>query len=199
MRLSILSLGHKILKEKCENISPDYPNLGHLISDMWETMQNGNGCGLAASQIGRPIRLFIVNSKSTYENLEENERQEFYDAKDKGIIETFINAQIIERSDRCWDDNEGCLSIPDLSQSVKRPWSITIAYFNLDFKKQTRKYSGTTARIIQHEYDHTEGILYLDHLNPLTKMLIESRLKRIMKGQVITKYPMKFLKKARHQ
>lgn len=198
MRLSILSLGHKILKEKCENISPDYPNLNQLISDMWETMQNANGCGLAAPQIGQPIRLFIVDSKSAYENFDESEKQEYFDANDKGIMETFINAQIIERSEHCWDDNEGCLSIPDLSQSVKRPWTITIEYVTPDFIKQTRTYSGTTARMIQHEYDHTEGILYLDHLNSLTKRLMDSKLKRIIKGQIKTKYPMKFVKNTSH-
>lgn len=196
MRLSILSLGHKILKERCENINPDYPNLGQLIADMWETMQNANGCGLAASQVGQPIRLFIVDSKSTYENLDEPERQEYFDTNDTGIMETFINAQIIERSERCWEDNEGCLSIPDLSQSVKRPWAITIEYVTPDFKKQTRIFSGTTARMIQHEYDHTDGILYLDHLKPLTKRLMESKLKQIIKGQIKIKYPMKFIKKS---
>jgi peptide deformylase len=193
MRLPILSLGHKILKEKCENISSNYPNLDQLISDMWGTMQKANGCGLAAPQIGQPIRLFIVDSKSTYDNLDEPERQEYYDTNDKGIMETFINAQIIERSEHCWDDNEGCLSIPDLSQSVKRPWTITIEYFTVDFMKQFRIYSGTTARMIQHEYDHTEGILYLDYLSPLTKRLMESKLNRIIKGQIKTKYPMKFI------
>jgi len=198
MRLSILSLGHKILKERCENINPDYPNLGQLIADMWETMQNANGCGLAASQVGQPIRLFIVDSKSTYENLDETERQEYFDTNDTGIMETFINAHIIERSERCWEDNEGCLSIPDLSQSVKRPWSITIEYVTPDFKKQTRTFSGTTARMIQHEYDHTDGILYLDHLKPLTKRLMESKLKQIIKGQIKTKYQMKFIKNASH-
>lgn len=193
MRLSILSLGHKVLKERCENINQDYPNLGQLIADMWKTMQNANGCGLAASQVGQPIRLFIVDSKSTYENLDESERQEYYDTNDKGIRETFINAQIIERSERCWEDNEGCLSIPDLSQSVKRPWEITIEYVTPDFKKQTRIFSGTTARMIQHEYDHTDGILYIDHLKPLTKKLMDSKLNRIIKGQIKTKYPMKFI------
>jgi len=194
MKLSILSLGHVILKEKCENTTSDYPNLDQLISNMWETMQNADGCGLAASQVGVPIRLFIVDSTLNYENLEESERQEYYDVNDKGIMETFINAQIIERSERCWDNNEGCLSIPDLSQSVNRPWTITIEYFTPDFKKQVRIYSGATARIIQHEYDHTEGILYLDHLKPLTKRLMETKLKRIVKGQIKTKYPMKFIK-----
>ena len=198
MILQILSLGHQILKEKCENISPDYPNLDQLISDMWETMQNANGCGLAAPQVERPIRLFIVDSRSTYETLEESKRQDYYDANDKGIMETFINAQILERSELCWYDDEGCLSIPDLTQSVKRPWTIAIEYFTLDFKKQIKIYSGTTARMIQHEYDHTEGILYLDHLKPLTKKLMESKLKRIINGQIKTKYPMKFIKNTSH-
>lgn len=99
-------------------------------------------------------------------------------------METFINAQIIECSERCWEDNEGCLSNPDLSQSVKRPRPITIEYVTLDFKKQTGIFSGTTARMIQHEYDHTDGILYLDHQKLLTKRLMDSKLKLIMKGQI---------------
>lgn len=195
MRLPILSLGHKILKEKCENISPAYPKLDQLIADMWETMQNANGCGLAASQIGHPIRLFIVDSKSTYESLDGPERLEYFDVNDKGIMETFINAVIIERRGLYWEDNEGCLSIPYLSQAVKRPWEITIEYFTPDFKKQIRSFSGTTARMIQHEYDHTDGILYLEHLSPLTRNLMATKLKQIMKGQIKTKYPMKFIKK----
>jgi len=194
MRLSVLSLGHKILKEKCESIHPDYPNLNQLVLDMWETMQNANGCGLAAPQVGHSIRLFIVDSKSAYENLDESERQEYFEAGDKGIVETFINAQITERSERCWDDDEGCLSVPTLYQSVRRPWTITIEYLTSGFNKQAKTYSGTTARMIQHEYDHTEGILYLDHLKPLTKKLLGSKLKRIMKGQIKAKYPMQFVK-----
>jgi len=198
VRLSILSLGHNVLKERCENINQDYPNLGQLIADMWETMQNANGCGLASSQVGQPVRLFIVDSKSTYENFDEPERQEYFDTNDKGVRETFINAQIIESSERCWEDNEGCLSIPGLFQLVKRPWTITIEYVTPDFKKKTRIFSGTTARMIQHEYDHTNGILYIDLLEPLTKKLMDSKLKRIIKGQIKTKYPMKFLKNASH-
>ena len=192
MRLPILSLGHKILKGKCENINPGYPNLDQLISDMC------NGCGLAAPQIWQPIRLFIVDSKSTYENIEESDRKAYYENGDKGIMETFINAKIVKRSGHCWEDEEGCLSIPDLSQLVKRPWTITIEYYNPAFEKQIRTYSGTTARIVQHEYDHTDGILYIDHLKPLTKRLMEAKLKRIIKGQIETKYPMRFVKNASH-
>jgi peptide deformylase len=193
MRLPILSYGHRILKEKCENISNEYPNIDKLITDMWETMQNAYGCGLAAPQIGRAIRLFIVDSQSTYENLDEKERQVYYAKDDKGIMETFINAQIIERSHDCWEDEEGCLSIPNLSYSVERPWRITIEYFNRNFEKQTRTFEGTTARMIQHEYDHTEGILYIDHLKSLTRKLMASKIKRITKGKIKPKYPMKFV------
>jgi peptide deformylase len=196
MKLSILSLGHKILKEQCEIVTQDFPKLSQLIIDMWETMQNAKGCGLAAPQIGQPIKLFIVDSKSTYDSLEESDRQVYYDNNDKGIMETFINAKIIERSELSWEDNEGCLSIPDLSQPVKRSWSITIEYYNTDFEKQIRTFNGSTARMIQHEYDHTNGILYIDYLNPLTKRLIYSKLKRIIKGQIKPKYPMKFIKKS---
>jgi peptide deformylase len=192
MILPVLSYGHRILKEKCENISSDYPGLDVLISNIWETMKNADGCGLAAPQVGLPIRLFIVDSKSAYEILDEAARQLYYDKDDKGIKETFINAQITERSQRCWEDEEGCLSIPDLPHSVNRPWSVTIEYYNREFEKMTRTFSGTTARTVQHEYDHTEGILYLDHLKPLTKKLMGSKLKKIVRGQIKPKYPMKF-------
>ncbi|HEY8399652.1 MAG TPA: peptide deformylase [Cytophagaceae bacterium] len=190
---AILAYGHSILKQKCSDIEKHYPELDKLISDMWETMKNANGCGLAASQIGLPIRLFVIDSKSTFENLDEADREIYFATDDQGIMETFINAKIIERSEQCWEDEEGCLSIPNLSRPVKRPWAITIEYYDWNFKKHRRTYSGTTARMIQHEYDHLEGILYLDYLKPLTKKLMEGKLKKIMKGQIRTKYPMRFV------
>lgn len=107
-------------------------------------------------------------------------------------MESFINAKIIGRSEQLWEDEEGCLSIPNISQPVKRHWTVAIEYYNKDFELQTQTYSGTTTRMIQHEYDHTEGILYLDYLKPLTKKQIEGKLKKIAKGQFPTKYPMKF-------
>lgn len=193
MKRPILAYGHSILKQKCNDIEKNYPELNKLIADMWETMKNANGCGLASPQIGLPIRLFVVDSKTTFENLDEADREIYFDKDDKGIMETFINAKIIERSAELWEDEEGCLSIPNLSQKVKRPWTISIEYYNKDFDFQTKKFSGTTARMIQHEYDHTEGILYLDYLKPLTRRLMESKLKKIAKGQIKTKYPMKFV------
>ncbi len=193
MKRPILAYGHSILKQKCNDIEKNYPELDKLIADMWETMKNANGCGLASPQIGLPIRLFVVDSKTTFENLEETDRKIYFAQDDKGIMETFINAKIIERSAELWEDEEGCLSIPNLSQKVKRNWAITIEYYNQNFEKQVCSFSGTTARMIQHEYDHTEGILYLDYLKPLTKKLMETKLKKIAKGQIKTNYPMKFI------
>jgi peptide deformylase len=193
MKREILAYGHGILKQKCTDIKKDYPELDKLIADMWETMKNANGCGLASPQIGIPIRLFVVDSKTTLENLEEADKKIYFEQDDNGIMETFINAKIIERSEKLWEDEEGCLSIPNLSQPIKRHWTITIEYHNADFERQMKTFSGTTARMIQHEYDHTEGILYLDYLKPLTKKLLQGKLKKIMKGQMQTKYPMKFV------
>jgi peptide deformylase len=193
MKRAILAYGHSILKQKCNDIEKTYPELDKLIADMWETMKNANGCGLAAPQVGLPIRLFVVDSKTTFENLEEADRKIYFAHSDKGIMETFINGKIIECSEQLWEDEEGCLSIPNLTKPVKRHWTITIEYYNQEFDLQTKTYSGTTARMIQHEYDHTEGILYLDYLKPLTKKLIEGKLKKIIKGQIQTKYPMKFV------
>lgn len=194
MKRAILAYGHHILKQKCNDIEKDYPELDKLIADMWETMENANGCGLASPQIGLPIRLFIVDSKSTFDNLEEGDRKFYFPQDDKGIMETFINAKIIQRSEELWDDEEGCLSIPNLFYKVKRNWAITIEYYNRNFEKQIRTFSGTTARMIQHEYDHTEGVLYLDYLKPLTKRLMASKLQKILKGQIVPAYPMNFIR-----
>ena len=194
MKRSILAYGHHILKQKCNDIENDYPELDKLIADMWETMENANGCGLASPQIGLPIRLFIVDSKSTFDNLGEEDRKFYFPQDDKGIMETFINAKIIQRSEELWDDEEGCLSIPNLFYKVKRNWAITIEYYNRNFEKQIRTFSGTTARMIQHEYDHTEGVLYLDYLKPLTKRLMASKLQKILKGQIVPAYPMNFIR-----
>ncbi|HVY73433.1 MAG TPA: peptide deformylase, partial [Puia sp.] len=177
-------------------IGRDFPGLEQLMADMWETMHQANGCGLAAPQIGQSIRLFIVDSKTTFENLEGTDRKNYFDKNDKGITETFINAKIIDRSEELWEDEEGCLSIPGLTQKVKRHWAISMMYYDRNFEQQTRTFSGSTARMIQHEYDHTEGILFPDYLKPLAKKLIEAKLKKIAKGEIKAKYPMKFVQNA---
>src|SRR5688500_7319898 len=145
MTLPILAYGHSILRQKCEDIGKDFPNLDILIKDMLDTMQNASGCGLAAPQIGQKIRLFIVDSKTTYDNLEQTDEANSFEIEDKGIIETFINAKIINRSEKSWEDEEGCLSIPGLKQPVQRSWAITIEYFNQQFERQIKTFSGTTA------------------------------------------------------
>lgn len=193
MKYPILAYGHPALRKKCEPITPDFPNLHGFIEDMWETMKNANGCGLAAPQIGVPQRVFIVDSRTTFTCLDEKDRAKYFSATDAGILETFINAQITERSEDLWEDNEGCLSIPGVSQTIRRSRTITIEYRNTHYEKQTRTFSGTTARMIQHEYDHIEGILFLDHLSPFSRKLLASRLKKISRGQIRTAYPMKFV------
>lgn len=194
MQLPILSYGHGILREQCHDIDASYPELNKLIDNMWETMHGANGCGLAAPQVNVPVRLFIIDSKTTYDKMEEANREDFFAPDDTGITETFINATIIDESDETWIDEEGCLSIPALAERVKRPWSITIEYVNREFEMQIKTFHGTTARMIQHEYDHTEGVLYLDYLKPLTRKLLQGKLEKISKGQVKAKYPMKFAK-----
>jgi peptide deformylase len=193
MILPILSYGHTILRQKCKLIYQDYPELDRLIENMWTTLYSANGCGLAAPQVNHTIRLFIVDSIETFEKMEADDRDEFFD-RDTGIKETFINASIIHKSDEMWIEKEGCLSIPTLTEEVERPWSIEIEYYDRSFQKHRRSYHGTTARMIQHEYDHTEGKLYLDYVKPLTKRLLNGKLAKISKGEIKAKYSMKYLK-----
>ncbi|NIF06333.1 peptide deformylase [Chryseobacterium sp. Tr-659] len=193
MNLSILAYGNHILKQKCSKIKENTSEIQKLITDMWDTMENANGCGLASPQIGKPLQLFVADSQIIYKNLDTEDQILYFGKDDKGIKETFINAKIIDRSEETWDDYEGCLSIPGLSQKIKRPWAITIEYLDHNFTKHTKMFTGLTARIVQHEYDHTLGILYTDHLKPLTKKMMESRLKKIINGNVAVGYPMKFL------
>lgn len=192
MKLSIEAYGNHILRQKCAVISSDYNNLENLVENMWETMANAKGCGLAAPQIGKAIKLFIVDTKSTFEMLEPKDRTGYFEDNDSGICETFINAKIIHCSDENWEDYEGCLSIPDISQKVKRPWSITVEYFDLEFNKHLKTFGGYSARTIQHEYDHTEGILYIDRMDQLSRKLIDGKLKKIIKKQVRTEYRMRY-------
>lgn len=193
MKLPIFAYGSPILKQPSLNVDHNSPEVQQLIRDLWETMENANGCGLSACQAGKALKIFVADSKTTYDLLEAGDRKLFFEGPDQGIKEVFINAEITQYSEETWEDHEGCLSIPGLSQKVKRPWKITVAYLNGSFEKQVKTFAGITARIIQHEYDHTNGILYLDHLKPLTKKLMETRLKNILKGKIKPPYPMKFL------
>lgn len=189
--MRIISFGHAELRKKCENLDPDFLDWNALIEDMWTTLDATGGCGLSASQINLPVKLFIVNSKTVFDSYSEKERG-YYFENDQGIQETFINARITERSFEKWIEYEGCLSIPAITERIERSWNITIDYLDRNFIRHVESFSGMTGRIIQHEYDHTEGILYLDHLKPVKRKLLENKLSKISSGSVPPIYPMKF-------
>lgn len=182
MILPIVAYGDPVLKQVANDIDAEYPNLKQLIEDMENTMEKANGVGLAAPQIGLSIRLFIIDSTLMMDEGEE----------DKGIREVFINAEMIEETGTEWAFEEGCLSIPDIREDVYRKDTITIKYLDKDFKEHTKTFDGMTARVIQHEYDHIEGILFIDHLKPLKKKLLNKRLRRISEGKIDVKYRMRF-------
>lgn len=192
MTLPIVAYGSPILREVAKDITPDYPNLQQLIADMWETMYASNGVGLAAPQINRSIRLFTVDSRQIIENLEPDEREEF--EGDEGIKEIFINARIIHYEGDEWPYNEGCLSIPKVREDVHRPETITITYLNEQFEPQQKTFGGITARVIQHEYDHIEGKLFIDYLSPLKRKLLKGKLLDISKGKIRMDYRMTYPK-----
>lgn len=192
MNLPIYGYGNQVLKKQAQHVEKGFSDLNILIADMWQTMAEACGCGLAASQIGKPIQLFIVDSALLYCNMIQSESDEFFEPGDTGIREVFINAQIISESDRKWEDIEGCLSLPYLSGKVSRSWSITVRYQNEQFELLEKEFSGMTARVILHEYDHTQGMLYINRLKPGLRMLLETRLKLLLKGKAYIPYTMKF-------
>lgn len=196
MILPILAYGDPILRKETQNIDKDYPNLDVVIENMFETMYAARGIGLAAPQVGLPIRLFIVDATPFEDDEDFTEEEREFMANFKKV---FINAQIIEESGDEWAFNEGCLSIPDVREDVFRQPEIVIEYEDENFKKYKDTYSGVIARIIQHEYDHIEGILFTDKLSPLKKRLIKSKLTNISKGTINVEYKMRFpkLKKKR--
>ena len=196
MILPIVAYGEPVLRKVAKDISKDYPKLKELITNMWDTMYNAHGVGLAAPQIGLPIRLFLVDTSPFADDEELSlEDQEALN----GFKKVFINAKIEEETGEEWDFNEGCLSIPDIREDVKRKPEITINYLDEDFKSHSETYGGLLARVIQHEYDHIEGILFTDKLSSLKKRLLKSRLDKISKGKINVDYKMKFpnIKKGR--
>ena len=187
MILPILAYGSPILKQRAKSIDNSYKDLNSLIKDMWETMYSASGVGLAAPQIGKSIRLFIVDTKpfSEDQNLNKNESQELESFK-----KIFINPQIIEQSGEFWSFNEGCLSIPEVREDVSRKETIKINFLNQNFEKQTLVLNGLRARVVQHEYDHLEGILFTDRLSSLKKRLIKGKLDDVARGKILTDYKM---------
>ena len=189
MILSISGYGQPVLKKVAEAIDKDYPELETLLENMWETMFNASGIGLAAPQIGKPIRIFLVDSIQIED---EEEKPDF-----KGIKKAFINAQIVDENGKEESIEEGCLSIPDIRGEVSRPPIVRIKYQDENFKEHDEIYSGMNARIIQHEYDHIEGVLFTEKLKPLKRTLIKRKLEKIKKGMVQADYRMKFFGKRR--
>lgn len=190
MILPILSYGHEMLRRKCDDVTPGHP-VEQLITDMWETLYNAAGCGLAAPQIGEPVNLFLVDSKLIFQQMNPESRLVYFE-DNNGIKEVFINARIVATSERKWESAEACLSIPGLQYDAERSWSITIEYLDEYFKPHKRTISGITARMILHEYEHTRGILYLDHLPMRRQRRLSSKLDKISKGKVNVPYPMNF-------
>lgn len=195
MILPIIGYGDSVLRKKGEEISKEYPELDLLIKNMFDTMYNANGVGLAAPQVGLPIRLFIVDTTPFSDNdeLSKQEQEEL-----KGFKKIFINAKILKEEGGLWAFNEGCLSIPGIHEDVVREDKITIEYYDENFQKHSETYDGLRARVIQHEYDHIEGILFTDKISSFKKRLIEKKLKNIMEGKTNADYRMKFaVKKGR--
>ena len=192
MILPIVAYGHPVLRKVSQDIDPDYPHLNRLIEDMWETMYSSNGVGLAAPQVNKDIRLFIVDSHQIFENMEPDERKEYPD--DPGIKQIFINAHIREINGGKWTYNEGCLSIPKIREDIVRNETVTLEYQDENFKAYVTTFRGITARIILHEHDHLEGKLFIDYLPPLKRKLMKGKLDDISKGKVNVDYKMVFPK-----
>jgi len=187
MVLPIVAFGAPILRKKCKDITPDYPELATLLVNMWETMYNAKGVGLAAPQINKEIRLFLIDTTPFADDEEATE--------EVIIKQVFINARILEETGEDWDFNEGCLSIPEIREDISRKSQITIEYMDEHFQQHTETYDGLTARVIQHEYDHVNGILFTDRVSALRKRMIKGKLMDISKGNVDVAYKMRFVRK----
>lgn len=189
MILPIVAYGSPVLRAVAEPITSDYEGLDKLISDMWETLYNSNGVGLAAPQVNRSIRLFLVDSEQVFADRDDDEVA-YPDAP--GFKGTFINAQVLSVEGDEWPYNEGCLSIPKIREDIFRKKLVTIKYLDENFTEHTRTFEGLTARIILHEYDHIEGKLFIDYLKPLKRTLLKRKLEDISKGKVRVDYRMTF-------
>lgn len=194
MILPIVAYGSPVLRKVAEDITPDYPGLKELIADMYETMYAASGVGLAAPQINKAIRLFIVDCAPFAED-DEDEEGETNGEVDEALANfkrVFINPKIVEETGTEWAFTEGCLSIPDIREDVKRKPDIVLEYLDEDFKPHREGFSGFAARVIQHEYDHIEGILFTDKINPMKRKLLSGKLTDISKGRIDVRYKMKF-------
>lgn len=188
MILPIYAYGQPVLKKVADPIGADYPELSELIANMWETMYAADGVGLAAPQIGLAIRLFVIDT----EQLDKKDKEKKDEAT--GFKKVFINAQMLEETGDLWTYEEGCLSIPRISGDVERMPTIRLRYQDENFEEHEETFTGVNARVIQHEYDHIEGVLFTEHLKPLKKRLIRRKLDNIRLGKIETDYKMRFIK-----
>lgn len=191
MILPIVAYGAPVLRKVAKDIDADYPNLAKLIDDMWETMYGSNGVGLAAPQVNKDIRLFVVDSAQMFVSMDEKDRAEYADAP-SGYKGVFINAHIEKLNGEEWLYNEGCLSIPKIREDVSRHEEVTLSFLDENFQPHTQTFVGLTARIILHEYDHIEGKLFIDHISPFKRKLMRGKLNDISKGKVNVDYRMAF-------
>ncbi len=185
MILKIVGFGHPALRKENKEITPDFPNLQELIDNMFETMYNANGVGLAGPQVDVNYRIFVIDGEPMEDILDNGENME-------GFKKVFINAQMVDEKGKEWSFEEGCLSIPDVRENVSRNDTITLRYQDEKLEEHTESFSGMKARIIQHEYDHIEGVLFTDYLSGLRKKVLKGRLNKISKGDIKVSYPMKF-------
>lgn len=192
MILPVVAYGHPVLRKIAEDITPDYPDLEKLIGDMWETMYHTNGVGLAAPQINKPIRLFVMDTIQIVENFDEEDKRLY--PNEQPIKRVFINAHKVEDSGDLWAYNEGCLSIPKIREDIRRSRFVTLRYMDEQFVEHEETFSGITARVIQHEYDHIDGKLFIDYLAPLKKRLLKKKLDDISTGKIKVDYRMLFPK-----
>lgn len=196
MILPIHAYGDSVLRKKAAEITPDYEGLKELIADLQETMHSASGIGLAAPQVGKSIRLFIVDTVTALKHIaEDTEQKENRFKGETGIQRIFINARQIHKNGTPWPYNEGCLSIPKIREDIERPEEITLEYLDENFRPHRETFTGLAGRVIQHEYDHIEGVLFVDYLKPLKKRLIKKKLDNISKGIVDVDYKMKFPQK----
>jgi peptide deformylase len=190
MILPIVAYGHPILRKECDDITPEYPELKKLIADMWETMYHSNGVGIAAPQINKGIRLFVIDTVQIVENFDDEDKRDY--PNEKPIKQVFINAHIIEEHGEPWAYNEGCLSIPKIREDVYRMPVVRLRYMDENFREHEQEFTGITARVIQHEYDHIDGKLFIDYLPQLKRRLIKKKLDDISNGKIKTDYRMIF-------
>lgn len=195
MIFPIVAYGHPILRKVAQDIDQNYPALDTFIEDLWETMYASNGVGLAAPQVNKDIRVFIMDSAQIFANRDEKDQEEEPYPDAPGIKQVFINAHLMEEHGDDWAYNEGCLSIPKIREDIYRAEEITISYQDENFNHHTKTFNGITARIILHEYDHIEGKLFIDYFSPLKKKLMKRKLDDISKGNVNVDYKMLFPKK----